>query len=42
MQSTLDKLQIDDPDQFKNDFETLKKDITKLKKQLSEKTNLLK
>lgn len=38
LQDVFDQLQIEDPDQFKLDFENLKKDITKLKKQLTDKT----
>lgn len=38
MQAVFDKLQIEDPDQFKADFDNLKRDIVKLKKQLGDKT----
>ena len=37
MQTILDKLQISDADQFKQDFEQLRADIVKLKRQLSDK-----
>lgn len=38
LQEVFDKLEIEDPDQFKLEFENLKKDILKLKKQLADKT----
>lgn len=37
MQEVFNKLQIEDPDQFKIEFDNLKKDILKLKKQLGDK-----
>jgi hypothetical protein len=37
MQEVFNKLQIEDPDQFKMEFDNLKKDILKLKKQLGDK-----
>ena len=34
-------LEIEDPEQFKSEFDLLKKDIVKLRKQLSEKTKVV-
>lgn len=41
LQEVFQALEINDPEQFKSDFDLLKKDIVKLRKQLSEKTKVV-
>ena len=41
LQEVFQALDIGDPEQFKSEFDLLKKDIVKLRKQLSEKTKVV-
>lgn len=41
LQEVFQALEIGDPEQFKSEFDLLKKDIVKLRKQLSEKTKVV-